>query len=317
MSIPFCIPGDQGCEPDIILVMKRVFVAGGTGFVGRYLLGDLVREGYEVYALVRKKSKLRFLPEGVRPVMGNPLEPGEWMEVASRCHMAINLTGANIFRRWTRAYKELLLKSRTLSTRNLGQALSPGSVLINASAVGYYGDCGEEEVTEKHPAGEDFLARLCVQWEKEALNFSTKGIRVVIARFGIVLGKGGALQKMLLPFSLGLGGPIGRGLQWFSWIHIEDLISALIFLGEKSEVEGPFNLVSPNPVRQGEFARTLARVLKRPVFLPLPKSFLRLLFGEVASVLTSSCRVIPTRLLELGFKFRFPELTPALENILG
>ncbi len=296
--------------------MRRVFVAGGTGFVGRYLLRGLVREGYEVYALVRKKSKLRFLPEGVRPVMGDPLEPGKWMEVASRCHMGINLAGANIFRRWTRAYKELLLNSRVLSTRNLGQALSPGSVLLNASAVGYYGDCGEEEVSEKHPAGEDFLASLCVQWEKEALNFSTKGIRVVIARFGIVLGKGGALQKMLLPFRLGLGGSIGRGLQWFSWIHIEDLISALIFLGEKSGAEGPFNLVSPDPVRQMEFARTLARVLKRPAFLPLPKSLLRLLFGEVASVLTSSCRAIPTRLLELDFKFRFPELTPALEDIL-
>ncbi|MBX6423989.1 TIGR01777 family oxidoreductase [Thermosulfurimonas sp. F29] len=299
--------------------MVRVFVVGGTGFIGRALLSRLVKAGYEVWALVRSKARIAVLPEGVRPVPGDPLQPGPWQEEAARCAVGFNLAGASIFRRWSKEYKQLLRDSRILSTRLLGEALSRGEgrVLVNASAVGYYGDTGEITVEEDHPPGKDFLARLCVDWEKAALSFEKQGLRVAVARFGIVLGPdGGALLSMLPVFRLGLGGPIGSGRQWFPWIHRADVAAALVFLAETPGARGPFNLVAPEPVRQREFARELARVLRRPAFLPAPLWGLRLVFGEVAGVLAESCRAVPRRLLSLGFRFSFPKLRPALENIL-
>jgi len=299
--------------------MERVFVVGGTGFIGRALLSELLRSGYEVWALARNKARIAVLPEGVRPVLGDPLRPGPWQEEAAECTVGFNLVGASIFRRWSPEYKQLLWDSRILSTRLLGEALSQGAgrVLVNASAVGYYGNTGEEPVEEDHPPGEDFLARLCVAWEKEALSFEKRGLRVAVARFGIVLGAdGGALLTMLPAFRLGLGGPLGSGHQWFPWVHRADVVAALIFLARNAEARGPFNVVAPGIVRQREFARELARVLRRPAFLPTPVWGLRLLFGEVAGVLTASCRAVPKKLLALGFRFAFPELTAALKNIL-
>ncbi|RUM88048.1 MAG: TIGR01777 family protein [Thermodesulfatator sp.] len=297
--------------------MKRVFVAGGTGFVGGHLLRALVKRGFEVRALVRSRTKVARLPEGARAVLGDPLRPGPWQEEAAACEIAINLTGASIFRRWNEEYKRLLRDSRVLSTRFLVESLPPGAVLVNASAIGYYGDTGEEEVDEDHPPGEDFLARLCKEWEETAFSGEARGLRVAVGRIGVVLGcDGGALLQMLPAFRLGLGGPIGDGRQWFSWIHVEDLVEALIFLAEKPEARGPFNLVAPEAVRQKEFARLLGRILRRPAFLPTPSFVLRLLFGEVARVLTASCRVRPRRLLELGFRFRYPRLREALEDLL-
>lgn len=297
--------------------MKRVFVLGGTGFIGRHLLRALKERGYEVYALVRSRSRIALLPPGVRPVPGDPLRPGDWQREAASCEAGINLAGANIFRRWNEEYKRLLRESRILSTRFLGEALPEGATLINASAVGYYGDCGEEEVAEDHPPGQDFLARLCTDWEREALALENKGCRVAISRFGIVLGNdGGALLKMLPAFRLGLGGPIGNGQQWFPWIHIADVVSGLIFLLDNPEARGPFNFVAPEAVRQRDFARMLGKVLHRPALIPAPVRLLRLVFGEVASVLTAGCRARPRRLLDLGYTFLFPGLKEALENLL-
>ncbi|QJA06991.1 TIGR01777 family protein [Thermosulfurimonas marina] len=297
--------------------MKRVFVAGGTGFIGGHLLRALVEKGLEVRALVRSRAKVARLPQGVRAVLGDPLRPGPWQEEAATCEVAFNLTGANIFRRWDEEYKRLIRDSRVLSSRLLAETLPPGGTLVNASAVGYYGDTGEEEVDEDHPPGEDFLARVCREWEEAAFSGELRGLRVVVGRFGVVLGPdGGALLKMLPAFRLGFGGPIGDGRQWFPWIHVRDLVEALLFLAERPEARGPFNLVAPEVVRQRDFARTLGRVLRRPAFLPTPRWALRLLFGEVAQVLTASCRARPRRLLDLGFRFRFPRLFEALEDLL-
>ncbi len=287
--------------------------------MGRALLRALLERGYEVRALVRSRRRIAVLPEGVKPVLGDPLRPGSWQEEAAACRIGFNLVGATIFRRWNESYKQLIRDSRVLSTRMLGEALAGGEgrVLVNASAVGYYGETGEEEITEECPPGKDFLARVCVDWEREALEFQKKGLRVAVARFGIILGvEGGALLKMLPVFRLGLGGAIGSGRQWFPWVHLADAVSGLIFLAEKSEAEGPFNLVAPGIVRHKEFARELGRVLKRPAFLPTPVWGLRLIFGEVAQVLASGCRAVPRKLLALGFRFAFPYLRQALEDLL-
>ncbi len=297
---------------------KKVFVVGGTGFVGRHLLDELVREGYEVYALVRNRRKVACINHSVKPIFGDPCSPGPWQDKASECEFGINLAGANIFKRWTDEYKRLIRDSRVLSTRFLAEALSSGKgrVLVNASAVGYYGDTGDDLVDEGRGPSDDFLGRTCVEWEEAAFGFS-EALRVCTARFGIVLGAdGGALLRMLPAFKLGLGGPIGNGRQWFPWVHIRDVVRALVFLLEKKEASGPFNVVSPGIVRQKEFAKTLGRVLRRPAVIPTPVSALRLVFGEVAEVLVASCRAYPKRLLELGFKFEFPELEDALRDLL-
>ncbi len=298
--------------------MKRIFVAGATGFIGSLLVKELAKQGYEVHALVRGLKKARNLPPGVHPVFGDAMLPGTWQEEASLCQVGINLVGVSIFRRWTKPYREIILASRLTSTRLLGEALSQGKgrVLINASAVGFYGDRGEEEVLEGHPPGSDFLARVCQRWEEEAFKFKDR-LRVVTLRQGVVLGKGGgALSKMLLAFRLGLGGPMGSGKQWFSWIHIADEIRAIIFLMEREHLNGPFNLVAPYPIRQREFARILGKVLHRPAFLPLPSWALKLAFGEAGTILLQSCRAKPMRLLEAGFSFLYPDARAALESLV-
>ena len=299
---------------------RRVFVVGATGFIGGHLVKALLEEEYEVWALVRTRRKIARLPEKVRPVLGEADRPGPWQEEASKCEIGINLAGANIFHRWTEEYKRLILDSRVLSTRFLGEALvqGRGRVFFSASAVGYYGDTGEEEVDETHPPGKDFLARVCVSWEAEALKRQAQGLRVCVGRLGIVLGPdGGALLRMLPAFRLGLGGPLGNGRQWFPWIHVKDVVSAIIFLLHHEKASGPFNLVAPEAVRQKEFARTLGRILRRPAMIPLSVRILRLFWGELAEALTAGCKAQPRNLLALGFNFAYPHLEKALKNLLG
>ena len=295
-----------------------VFVAGGTGFIGPHLLKGFKEAGYQVKALVRRPEKAERIPPGVEPVFGNPLLPGPWQEICARADIVVNLVGANIFARWTTAYKKLIRETRLEATRNLVFCLKEGSVLLNASAVGFYGaDRGEEEITEESRPGKDFLAQVCQAWEAEALAAQKKGARVCLMRFGIVLGRdGGALAKMLLPFRLGLGGPIGSGKQWFPWIHIKDLVMAALFLARQKELAGPFNFVAPGVVRNRDFVKILARVLRRPAVFPVPTFVLRLLFGELAHLLTGGVKARPKRLLEAGFSFAFPELEAALRDLL-
>ena len=232
----------------------------------------------------------------------------------------INLAGASIFGRWNAAYKQEIVESRIRSTRNLVIALAGGNrrqLFCSTSAVGYYGPRGDEVLTEESPQDSDFLARLGADWEAEALKARELGLRVVITRFGIVLGRGGgALGQMAPMFRRFLGGPLGSGKQWFSWIHQGDLARAFSFIAEHPEIHGPVNFTAPNPVRNRDLARALGRALRRPAWLPAPGFMIRLAMGELAESLLTGQRVIPKRLLDAGFKFNFPTIEAALKDLL-
>ena len=275
----------------------------------------LLDRGYRVYLLVRNPAKVPSL-SGAGLVYGDPMKPGEWQRLCAESQVVVNLAGESIFGRWSTSKKDRIWDSRVLTTRRVVECMGKGALLVNASAVGYYGmDRGEEELTEDSPPGGDFLARLCVAWEEEALKAQSRGVRVLLLRFGIVLGRGGALARMLPIFRLGLGGSLGSGNQWFPWVHIDDAVGALLFLLER-ELSGAFNLVSPGIVRQREFAKALGRALKRPAILPVPSGLLRLLFGEGAGVFTGSLRVVPERLLGAGYSFLYHQIEPALASLL-
>ncbi len=296
----------------------RILITGGTGFVGRHLSARLLGEGHQVTVLTRGAPRAG---GGKSPafLQGDPKIPGKWQEAVSQQDVLINLAGTSIFGRWSRDYKEELRLSRILTTRNLVEAIAQGAgiTLVSASGAGYYGFHGDEELDESSPGGRDFLALLAADWEAEAVRASGKGARVVITRFGIVLGRsGGALQQMITPFKWFLGGPLGNGLQWFSWIHVEDLVEAVIFLLGRPDLSGAFNFTSPNPVRNKELSKSLGNVLGRPSWLPAPGFMLRLVLGEFGGVLLQGQRVLPRRLLEAGFSFRHPRLEEALKDLL-
>jgi hypothetical protein len=296
----------------------HVAVTGAGGLIGSTLLRRLAAEGHRVSPLVRREAapgEISWDPEGGR------LDPRHLEGVQAVVHLA----GENIGVRWTPARKARIRSSRLAGTRllsdTLGSLRSPPGVLLSASAVGIYGDRGDEILTEHSAPGDashDFLARLGQEWEAAADAARQAGIRVVHPRFGLVLSRrGGALGRMLLPFRLGLGGRLGSGSQWMSWISIDDVVSALVFLMANEGAVGPVNVTSPEPVRNRDFTRTLGRVLSRPAVLPVPSHGLRLVFGEMAdATLLTSTRVVPQRLLQLGFQFQHPALEPALRAVL-
>jgi uncharacterized protein (TIGR01777 family) len=233
---------------------------------------------------------------------------------------AINLAGRSIFKRWSKSYKALIYDSRILTTRHLVDALPTHKniSLISASGVGYYGNRDDDILTESDANGNDFLATVCRDWENEAFNAEKKGVRVVSARFGVVLGKnGGAMEKMIPAFRFFVGGPIGDGMQWFPWIHLTDLISAIIFVMENEGVNGPFNFCSPHPVRNGDLAKTMGRVLNRPSLMPAPAFMMKLALGEFAGTLLDSQRVIPEKLIECGFNFQYADIGEAIRDIVA
>jgi hypothetical protein len=247
--------------------------------------------------------------------MGDARLPGDWQRNVAGHEAVVNLAGASIFTRWTAAAKRAIRESRLLTTRNIVDALPAGGgvTLVSTSAVGYYGFHGDEELDESVPPGDDFLARLCVEWESAALRARDKGARVAITRFGIVLGSGGGvLGKMAPVFRAFLGGPLGPGDQWFSWVHIEDLFGALLHLTENPGSSGPYNLTAPAPVRNRELARELGRALHRPALLPVPAFAVRLVLGEFGNVVLKGQRVLPRRLLAEGFRFAYPRIESAL-----
>ncbi len=294
----------------------KIFITGGTGFVGRSLAPVLVRGGHEVTILTRSGKKE---PGGVSLVEGDPTQKGGWQSAVKEHDAIINLAGASIFTRWTEAAKKTIRESRLLTTRNLVEAVEGTRVkhFFSTSAVGYYGFHGDEVLTEESPPGNDFLAQLGRDWEKEAREAEKKGCRVVITRFGIVLGeKGGSLGQMIPLFRKYLGGPLGSGDQWFSWIHIEDLTSAFLFLLEHPELSGPVNFTAPNPVRNRELAKAIGKAMGRPSFLPAPGFMLKLFLGEFGSILLEGQRVIPQRLLKSGFQFRYPGIEQAMQQII-
>lgn len=295
-------------------------MTGGTGFVGTYLAGQLIREGHKVTILTPSLTGAELKMEGLTYLAGNPTIKGPWQESVRAHDVIINLAGASIFSRWTEAQKKILLSSRIDTTRHLVEALPNDSkhiTFFSTSAVGYYGFHEDEELTESSPAGDDFLAHLARDWEGEALRAQSKGVRVILTRFGIVLGKnGGALGQMIPLFKYFIGGPLGSGRQWFSWVHMADLAQAFIFLLAHKEISGAINLCSPNPVRNKDLGKAIGKVLHRPSFLPAPGFMIELILGEFGSVLLRGQRVIPRRLLDASFKFRYPDIEAALKNVI-
>jgi len=298
----------------------KIFVTGGTGFVGTWLIKALIEQGHDITILTRRA--IHDDTSGVEYVQGNPMTSGKWQQVAAEHEVMINLTGENIFGRWTEAKKEAIRNSRILTTANLVEAIArrqgKETRLFSASAVGYYGFHGDEILTEDSPSGGDFLGSVARQWEAEAKKAESFEAKVVLCRFGVVLGKhGGALEKMLPVFSAGFGSALGSGKQWFSWIHIEDLVRIFLFLLDRPNITGPVNFTSPNPVRNNEFAKSLSEILHKPYFMPnVPGFVIRTVLGQFGEILIKGQRVIPKRLLHAGFEFQFPEHKKTLESIV-
>lgn len=300
----------------------RVLVTGATGFVGRRLCQVLSDSGCQVTALSRRPEVAREIVPCLSQVYAwRPVEEAPPLESLEPAEAVIHLAGESVVGRWTACKRQAIRESRVLATRNLvaamGQAKARPRTLVSASAIGYYGDQGETELTESMPAASDFLGEVCGHWEREGARAEDAGIRVVHLRIGVVLAAGGgALDAMLPPARFGLGGPLGSGRQWWSWIHREDLIGMVQHVLTGENLSGPFNATSSNPVRQKDFAKVLGRVLSRPAFLPTPGFALKLFLGGFAVELLSSKKVLPGRIQESGYRFRFPELEPALREIL-
>lgn len=300
----------------------KVFITGGSGFVGSTLTRELTGKGHGVTILTRSIKKGRSLPDGASFLEGDPTREGAWQEAVANHDAVINLAGASIFARWTDDYKRSLLESRLLTTRHIVAALAPRegreTHLISTSAVGYYGFHGDESLEETDPPGSDFLATLAAEWESAALEARNHGVRVVLCRFGIVMGrKDGALAQMAKPFRFWMGAPIGNGRQWFSWIHELDLARVFQFVLEHTDLEGPLNCTAPYPVRNSEMTRMIGKTLGKPTFLPpVPAFLIRLILGEFGSVILEGQRVYPRRLLDQGFSFEFPTMEEALADLL-
>ncbi|MCJ7818270.1 MAG: TIGR01777 family oxidoreductase [Syntrophales bacterium] len=299
----------------------KVFMTGGTGFVGTHLSRELAQAGHAITILSRRAQPPAPVQAGISFLTGDPTREGPWMALVPEHDWIINLAGASIFNRWTEARKKEIMGSRERTTRNLVIALAAGDrrqLFCSTSAVGIYGPRGEEELTEDSPTDAGFLGELARNWEAEALKAQDLGVRVVVTRFGVVLGRnGGALSQMAPLFKKFLGGPIGSGVQWFSWIHQADHARAFRFIQENPHISGPVNLTAPYPVRNRDLARTLGRVLHRPSFMPTPAFMLRLALGEFADTLLTGEKVLPKRLLDAGFKFEFPTDEAALADLLG
>jgi uncharacterized protein (TIGR01777 family) len=296
----------------------NIAITGGSGFVGGHLSRYLIEQGHRVVALGTRPRYSGPASPLFRYVSANTAEAGEWQDHIAAADVVFNLAGRTIFQRWSPKYKQQIFDSRIRTTRHVVKALDPSrkTALISTSAVGYYGSCGDRELPESAPAGEDFLAEVGKAWESEALAAQDRGARVVLARFGIVLGvDGGALSKMIPAFRSFVGGPLGNGRQWFPWIHMADVIGALDFLAGRSDLRGPFNLCAPNPVRNGDMAAALGRALGRPAKMAVPAFVLKTVMGELAGVLLASQRALPSNLLAAGYHFNFPEIGSALEDL--
>ncbi|OIQ50036.1 Epimerase family protein [Pseudodesulfovibrio hydrargyri] len=298
----------------------RAIIAGGTGFIGRELVRELREHGWEILILSRNPGKVAAVFEN-GGVIGMPWDNG-WADLLGPDTAVVNLAGENIAGgRWTRNRKQRILQSRVRAGERILRAVertgaAPG-VLIQASAVGYYGPRGTSPVNEYAESGSGFLADVCRQWEASTSILEKLGTRRCILRTGMVLGNGGALPRMLPPFKYYLGGPPGTGLQGVSWIHLKDEVRAIRFLMENPEASGPYNLCAPNPVNFAKFAHILGTILNRPYKTPVPPFALRLLFGQMAEeVLLSGQLALPERLTQAGFEFTFPDLADALRDVL-
>lgn len=301
---------------------KKIVITGASGLIGTKLTKTLINRGDHVYILTRDKNKTKnIIPGATEYIKWDYVKPDAWAGHMNNKDAVIHLAGANISgKRWTAHYKEIILKSRELSTKNLVNVISlipnkPKS-FICASGVNYYGDSGDQLLTEEEGPGNDFLANVCKIWETEAEKVEKAGIRRISIRTGVVLTpEEGALKKMLLPFKLFVGGPLGSGSQWFPWIHIDDIVNIYIYLLDNENLIGAFNACSPNMITMNEFAKNLGKVLHKPSFFKVPEFVLNLTAGEVAEIITASLKVIPKKLLEHGYKFKFVNLKDALTDL--
>lgn len=305
----------------------KVAITGATGFVGTHLVEKLHQQGHSIIVLTRNAGRgRRVFPSStfsnVEIVEYTPLVSGDWQAAIAGCDGVVNLAGAPIAEsRWTPERKAEILESRQLGTRKLVEAITKANpkpqVLVNSSAIGYYGTSEVNTYDENSPPGDDFLAMVCKTWEAEAQQAAQSGTRVVILRTGIVLGLGGALGKMLTPFKMFFGGPLGTGRQWFSWIHLNDLVDLIIQALTDSHMQGVYNATAPNPLRMAEFCQQVGEVLKRPSWLPVPEFALEALLGDAAIVVIEGQQVIPKRTQESGFTYQYSTIKPALQDILN
>ncbi len=298
--------------------MAKIAVAGATGLIGKKLVTALLKRNDEVVVIGRDIAKLKNVFPEVKLYSDYSLN---YLKVLEKTDSFVNLAGANVAgSRWTEEYKKKIIDSRILSAKAIINIInylnSKPSSYITASAIGYYGISETKTFTEKDSFGHDFLAKVCERWENEASEVTKMGVREAAVRIGIVLAKeGGALKKMLIPFNLFLGGPLGSGVQWFSWVHIDDLINVFLFAIDKN-ISGGINAVAPNPVRMKHFTDTLGKVIKRPNYFPVPEFILRLIMGEANYIVTKGNRVIPEKLILSKFNFQFTQLKDALEDLL-
>jgi uncharacterized protein (TIGR01777 family) len=304
----------------------RVTVTGATGMLGRPLVDELLDRGDEVTVLTRDAARAARLFGGraIAEEWADPKGEQPPRSALGGRDGVIHLLGEPVAQRWTDDARREIRDSRVLATRNLVSGLRelpdddrPG-VLVSQSASGIYGPRGDEPVTESEPAGDDFLARVCAAWEAEASAAADLGMRIAVTRTGVVLSEsGGALEKMLPPFKLGIGGPVAGGRQYMPWIHTRDVVGALIFCLDSDGAVGPLNLAAPEPATNAELSKALGRVLHRPAFAPVPGLAVKALYGDMAQIVTTGVRAVPARLRELGYEFREPQLERALELATG
>jgi uncharacterized protein (TIGR01777 family) len=297
--------------------------------IGRALAANLAADGHEVIVLSRAPERATHLPDGVRAERWDAGTAAGWGHLVEGADAIVNLAAASLSgehffpTRWTDARRRLIRESRLNASRAVieavAQARNKPRVVVQSSAIGYYGFHGDEVLTEEDGPGADWAARVVVhEWEPSTVPIEEMGVRRVVSRTGLALStKDGALPRLLLPFRLFVGGPMGSGKQWYSWIHIQDLTRALRFLIETEEARGAFNLTAPNPARNAEFARCIGTIMRRPAFIPIPAFAMKLAFGDVADIVLKGQRAVPKRLLDLGFAFRFPTVEAALANLLG
>jgi uncharacterized protein len=302
---------------------KRIIVTGATGLIGRKLVDSLTQRGDELVIFSRNTSEAKVIFPIVKYfVEWDYNKPELWKSGLENSDAIVHLAGINVFsKRWNESFKEEIIESRKISTRNLVEAIKScvnrPEVFLSASAIGYYGDCGDSVLNEDSPAGKDFLAEVCKVWEAESEKVESLGVRAVRIRTGLVLSpKGGALKQMLLPYKMFIGGPLGNGKQWASWLHIDDIVGIYLHALDDTKLSGAVNAVAPNPVRMKEFAQTLGKVMNRPSLFSVPNFALKIAVGEAAEVVTASQRIDVKKLLDSGYRFRFKELENALRNLL-
>ncbi len=304
----------------------KIAITGATGLVGSRLVEKLDTLGNQIIVFTRNPNKAaKIFPPTIFPnievIRYSPQKSGDWQQKISGCDAVINLAGEPIAERWTPKQKQVIMESRQLGTRKIVEAIAQAEikpqVLISGSAIGYYGTSETAVFEEDSNSGNDFLAQVCQQWEAEAEKVKELGVRLVIFRIGIVLANGGALGKMIGPFKMFAGGPIGSGRQWFSWIHREDLIELISQALTRSDMSGVYNATSPNPVLMSQLSQTLGEVLNRPSWLPVPDFVLELLLGDGAVVVLEGQQVLPKKTQATGFQYRYPELRSALVDIVA